>query len=159
MRKSKVPQSTPPANAAQPKISTLDDPSNPQDIFSLSDRNRNLVLQSATLIRGLLQKTFASSTADIQQLQCSDLKLRALYDKAKEGSQNYVIISKILYKVGQHKSKILCVPELLCRQIVYDSHAKSGFHFKVHQLGPILKPLIYHPNLQNMIEDTVGKRY
>ena len=58
------------------------------------------------------------------------MKLRDLYDKTKEGSHKYVIISKALYRLGPNKSKILCVPELLRRQIVYDSHARSGFHFK-----------------------------
>lgn len=134
-RKSKGPPST---AITDPKVSLVDDPSDPQDIFTLSDRNHHLVLQSATLIHGLLQKLFASTSIAIQQLQ-------------------YVIISKILYKIGPNKSKILCVPEIFCRQIVYDSYAKSGFHFKQHQLGPILKPLIYHPNLQDMIVDTIQK--
>ena len=65
----------------------------PQDIFSLSDRNEHLVLQSATLICSLLQKNFASTSADLQKLQCSDMKLRDLYEKAKEGDQKgYVIV-------------------------------------------------------------------
>ena len=113
------------------------------------------MLQSATLIRGLLQKFFASTSADLQCLQCSDVKLRNLYDKAKEGSQKgFIVVSKILYKIGHKNYKILCVPELLYRQIVSDSHSRFGFHFKTNQLGPILRPLIYHPNLQNMILDT-----
>ena len=73
-RKTKDPISTPPTDVVQPKVSPLDDSSDPQDIFSLSDRNQHLVLQSATLIRGLLQKNFASTAADIQKLQCSDVK-------------------------------------------------------------------------------------
>ena len=107
--------------------------SDPQDVFSLTDRNKYTVLR----------KNFASSSADLQQLQCSDLKLRELYDKTKLGKlKGFIIISKILYKIGPKDFRILCVPELLCRQIVEDSHARSGFHFKTNQLGSILKPLI-----------------
>ena len=92
----------------------------------------------------LLQKNFSSTASDLQKLQCSDLKLRSLYDKSKAGNQpGYVIISKLLYKLGPKDSHILCVPEILCKQIVADSHSRFGFHLKVHQLGPILKPLIF----------------
>ena len=105
--------------------------SDPQDIFSLSDRNHHTVLQSATLIYGLLNRNFASTSADLQKLQCSDLKLCELYDKTKDRKQKgFIIISKILYKIGPKDFRILCVPELLCRQIVEDSHACSGVHFK-----------------------------
>ena len=38
-----------------------------------------------------------------QKLQCSDVKFKDLYEKAKEEDQKgYVIVSKILYKIG-HK--------------------------------------------------------
>ena len=46
---------------------------------------------------------------------------------------------------------------MLCKQVVSDSHSRFGFHFKVHQLEPMLKPLIYHPNLSNLIHDVVQK--
>ena len=57
-KKSKVPPSTP---ETDPKVPLVDSSTDPQDIFTLSDRNHHLVLQSATLIRGLLQKNFAST--------------------------------------------------------------------------------------------------
>ena len=60
-----------------------------------------------------------------------------------------------MYKIGNDDSRILCVPTLLCRQIVQDSHDKSDFHFKTGQLKAILKPLIYHPDLVHMIVNTV----
>ena len=129
----------------------------PRDnIFTISDRDKHTVLQSATLIHGLLRKNFSSASSDIQELQFSDLKLRSIYDRTKEGKlKNFVIISNILYKRGKDDSSILCMPDLLCRQIVQDSHSKSGFHFKIHQLNSILRPLIYHPDLANMIVNTV----
>jgi hypothetical protein len=45
----------------------------PNDIFTLDNRNTNIVLQSATLLNGLLHKGFSCQPSDIQQLQLSDL--------------------------------------------------------------------------------------
>ena len=136
--------SDPSPDVVQIQNSPADATSDPQDIFSLSDRNQHLVLQSATLIRSLLQNKFASTAADLQKLQCSDVKLRDLYEKAKEGDQKgYVIVSKNLYKIGHKDFKILCVPELLCKQIVADSHSRFGFHFKTNQQFTIRTSVIW----------------
>ncbi len=66
-----------------------------------------------------------------------------------------MIIKKILYKKAPNDSSILCVPELLGKQVIFDCHNRIGFHFKTHQLCALLKPLIYHPDLDNMINKIV----
>ena len=108
------------------------------------------MLQSATLINSLLQR--GSAPTDIRDLQLSDLKLRSIYDQTKRGDlKNILIINKILYKLGKEDSRILCLPDILCRQVVQNAHNKSGFHFKIHQLNSILRPLVFHPDLKEMI--------
>ena len=147
-----------PTSAANPTIAPKSN-TDPDDIFTINERDKHTVLQSATLIHGLLHKNFSSTSSDLQQLQCSDLKLRNLHEKTKQDKlKSYVIISKILCRLGKNNVRILCGLDLLCRQIVQDSHSKSGFHFKVHQLNAILRPLIFHPNLGDLITHTVKHR-
>ena len=68
------------------------------DIFSLDNRNKNIILQATTLLNGLLKNGFSCQPRDMQQLQRSDLKLRDIFDKVQRGSDKFVIIDKILYK-------------------------------------------------------------
>ena len=48
-------------------------------------------------------------------------------------------------------SYLFCVPELLLKQIIFSCHNRSGFHFDTLQLTSILKPLIFHPDLDAFI--------
>ena len=51
-----------------------------QMIFDLEGRNRNIVLQSTTLLNGLLKQGFTSKPGDIFQHQISDLIIRDIFD-------------------------------------------------------------------------------
>ena len=116
-----------PIDDIKTKKSRADATPDPQDIFSLSDRNHHLVLQSTTLIRSLLQKSFASTASDLQTLQCSDLKLRNLYERSKNGNQpGYVIVSKLFtnldlnnpvfsvyQRCGANKLFLILIPDLV----------------------------------------------
>ena len=129
-----------------------------ENIFALDHRNQNTILQSTTLLNGLLKSGFTSKPSEIQQLQISDLKIRNIFEQTNLGKTNsFLILNKILYKKLKNDSLVLCVPELLGKQIIFDSHTRKGFHFQTHQLTALLKPLIYHPDLNDMIKKIVKK--
>ena len=112
---------------ALPSTPSLDD----DDIFQLDKRSQNVVLQAMTLLNGLLKKNFSCNPGDMKTLQLSDLKLRDIYhqvqDKSKTNSK-FIIIIQILFKKTQFNSHIFCAPEILCKEIVFSCHNKSGFH-------------------------------
>ena len=88
----------------------------------------------------------------------SDLKLRAIYNEVYDRSKinhKFVIINQILFRKTKFDSQIFCAPEILWKQIVFVCHNKSGFHFKIPQLTALLKPLIFHPDLDLFIKQTV----
>ena len=111
-----------------------------------------------TLLNGLLKKNFSCTPADMKVLQLSDLKLRAIYEQVQDESQTnskFVIINQILFKKTKLNSHIFCSPKILCKEIVFQCHNKSGFHFKIPQLTSLLKPLIFNPDLDELIKHTV----
>ena len=137
------------ASAADSKV----DAENPKTIFELDPPTTDLVFQAIHLMNKLLKDKFTCSKTDVATLQRSDLVLRQIYDKCKDGkAKKFRIIDKVLYKVGrQENAYILCVPSILAEQIVHESHSTLSFHFSVKQLSSLLHPLIYHPNLSDMI--------
>ena len=91
-----------------------------ENIFTLDSRNQNIILQSTTLLNGLLKTGFISKPSEIQQLQTSDLKIRDIFEQARLGKTNgFLIVDKILYKKTPNNSLVLCVPELLGKQIIF----------------------------------------
>ena len=64
--------------------------------------------------------------------------------------------NNILYK-KRGASSLLCVPEVLVKQIVFDAHVSLNFHFNKNQLKSQFLPLIFHPNLNTIISDVVNK--
>ena len=92
------------------------------------------------------------------KLQISDLQILNIFDLVNTGKTNqFVLISRILYKKFDDKTLILVVPELLGKQIIFQCHNNLGFHFSKNQPYALLKPLIYHPNLKNMIAKIVNE--
>ena len=125
------------------------------DIFSLTFRNKNIILQASTLINGLLKKNFSCSPSEMKSLQQSDLKLKTIYQDCEIDKNNqFVIINKILFKKSSNRH-IFCAPELLCKDIIVQSHNRNGFHFTVPQMATLLQCLIYHPDLQKLIKSVV----
>ena len=115
-------------------------------------------MQALTLLNGLLKKNFSCQPKEMKTLQISDLKLREIYNKVHDRSKTndkFIIINQILFKKTKFNSQIFCAPEMLCKQIVFVCHNKSGFHFRIPQLTALLKPLIFHPNLDLFIMQTV----
>ena len=109
-------------------------------------------METSTLLNGLLKQGFSSKPGDILKLQISDLQIRNIFDLVNTGKTNqFVLISRILYKKIDDKTMILVVPELLGKQIIFQCHNKLGFHFSKNQLNALLKPLIYHLNLKNIV--------
>ena len=139
---------------APPPAPTLDD----DDIFQLDGRSQNVVLQAMTLLNGLLKKNFSCSPGDMKTLQLSDLKLRDIYSQVQDKSRTnskFIIINQILFKKTKFNSHIFCAPEILLKEIVFSCHNRSGFHFKIPQLTSLLKPLVFHPNLDKFIQHVV----
>ena len=67
----------------------------------------------------------------MMSLQQSDLKLKTIYQDCEIGKNNqFVIINKILFKKSSNRH-IFCAPELLCKDIIVQSHNRSGFHFMI----------------------------
>ena len=133
-------------------------PPNEEDVFHLDTRSQSVVLQAMTLLNGLLKKNFSCTPADMKALQLSDLKLRAIYEQVQDESKTnnkFIIINQILFKKTKFDSHIFCSPQILCKEIVFSCHNKSGFHFKIPQLTSLLKPLIFHPDLDAFIKHTV----
>ena len=99
-----------------------------------------------------------SKPRDGQQLQISYLKIRDIFNTVNLGkSTKFLIVNKILYKKATNNSLVLCIPELLGKQIIFDCHNRMGFLYLKHQMYALLKPLIYHPNLEDMINAIVSK--
>ena len=85
-----------------------------ENIFSVEEINKSILLLSATLLKGLLKKGFTCKPSDILQLQISDLKIRDIYDQVEQGkTSKFLLINKILYKKTPDNAMILVVPELL----------------------------------------------
>ena len=86
----------------------------PQSIFQLDERSKSVVLQTTTLLQGLLKKGFPAKPEQLFQLQISDLKIRDIYDSVVSGTTTqFVLIHKILYKKISDQHLILVVPEIL----------------------------------------------
>ena len=51
-----------------------------QSIFDLEGRNKNMVLNTTTLLNRLLKQNFTSKQGEILQLQLSDLWIREIFD-------------------------------------------------------------------------------
>ena len=74
-------------------------PDKPQSLFQLDDRRKNIVLQTTTLLQGLLKQGFPAKHAQLRQLHISDHKIRYIYDDVTSGtSDGFVLVHKILYK-------------------------------------------------------------
>ena len=130
-------------------------PPKEDDLFSLNFRNRNIILQASTLINGLLKKNYSCSPFEMMSLQQSDLKLKTIYQDCEIGKTNqFVIVNQILFKKSSSRH-IFCAPELLCKDIIVQSHNRSGFHFTVPQMITLLQCLIFHPDLQKLIRGVV----
>ena len=57
----------------------------PQSIFELDSRNKSIILQTTTLLQGLLKQGFPAKPEQLFQLQISDLKIRDIFDSVQEG--------------------------------------------------------------------------
>ena len=100
-----------------------------------------MVLQTSTLLNGLLKQVFTSKPGDILKLQLSDLLIREIFDLVEhDKTRQFVVINKILYKKINDESKILVVPEVLGQEILYQCHNKMDFHFSINQMKALLKP-------------------
>ena len=61
--------------------------------------SKNIVLQTTTLLQGLLKQGFPAKPDQLLQLQISDLRIRDIYDDVTSGtSDGFVLVHKILYK-------------------------------------------------------------
>ena len=129
----------------------------PQSIFQLDERSKSVVLQTTTLLQGLLKKGFPAKPEQLFQLQISDLKIRDIYDSVVSGTTTqFVLIHKILYKKISDQHLILVVPEILGQEILDNCHNQLGFHFSKRQMLSLLRHLIYHPDLKSMINTIVS---
>ena len=122
------------------------------DIFQLSYKDKSIILQASTFLNGLLKKNFCGSQEDLEDFQKSDLTIRDIYQKTASGKNpDFVIIDKVLFK-RNGENLILCLPELILKDVILNVHTKSGFHFSKYHLLNLLSPLIYHPRLQPLIQ-------
>ena len=79
-------------------------PEKQQSIFKLDNRNKNIVLQTTTLLQGLLKQGFPAKHDQLLQLQISDLQIRDIYDDVISGtSDGFVLVHKILYKKSRNR--------------------------------------------------------
>ena len=76
-------------------------PEKQQSLFKLDNRNKNIVLQTTTLLQGLLKQGFPAKYDQLLQLQISDLLICDIYDDVQSGTKNpngnYILIHRILY--------------------------------------------------------------
>ena len=94
----------------------------PQSIFDLEGRNKNMVLQTTTLLNSLLKQNFTSKPGEILQLQLSDLRICKIFDLVEQGkTKQFVFMNNILYK-KTGDSLVLVLPELLGNQIIFQCH-------------------------------------
>ena len=109
------------------------------DIHSLPLRQAKTIYIATNLLYHLLQKDFGKSQADMIKLQDMDLQLLAIKEKiATSPDSTYELHSGILYKKVQYKNKTiltLCLPELLCKEVLNKAHSSMGYHFNVTQLS------------------------
>ena len=49
------------------------------------------------------------------------------------------------------------IPEMLGKEIIFCCHNQLGFHFSRRQMLSLLRHLIYHPRLKNMIDTIVNQ--
>ena len=111
-------------------------------MYDLEGRNKNMVLQTTTLLNSLLKQNFTSKPGEILQLQLSDLRIREIFDLIEQGkTMQFVLINKILYK-KTGDSIVLVVSKLLGNQIIFQCHNRLGFHFSRNQMNSLLKSLI-----------------
>ena len=114
-----------------------------------------MVLQITTLLNSLLKQNFTSKPGEILKLQLSHLRIHKIFDLVDRGkTKQFVLMNKILYK-KTGDSLVLVVPELLGNQIIFQCHNRLGFHFSRNQMNSLLKSLIYHPQLRDMISRVV----
>ena len=113
-------------------------------------------MQTTTLLNGLLTKGFTNKPGDIAKLQQSDLIIRDIFDLVQQNkTKKFVLINKILYRKVNEEFFILVVPEVLGKEIIIQCHSKMGFHFSKHQMMALIKPLIFHPRLEEIISHVV----
>ena len=126
-------------------------------IHTLTDRQEKTILQSCHLLNRLLDRHFFTSKGAIVEMQNHDLDLLTIRQKLLKGQLScFEIKNNILYK-KRGTSSLLCVPEVLLKQIIFDAHVSLNFHFNKNQLQSQFLPLIFHPNMIAIISDVVKK--
>ena len=118
-------------------------PEKTQSLFKLDNRHKSIVLQTTTLLQGLLKQGFPAKYDQLLQLQISDLQIRDIYDDVQSGTKNpngnFILIHQILYKKMSDKHFILVVPEILGKEIIFSCHNQLGFHFSRRQMLSLLR--------------------
>ena len=92
-------------------------------------------------------------------LQNMDLQLLEIKRKiATNPVPTFELHSGILYKKIKHNHQTiltLCLPLLLCKEVLNKAHCSMGYHFNVTQLKGQFTHLIYHPQLNELIRQVV----
>ena len=102
-------------------------PDDTRSLFDLEGRDKNIVLQTTTLLNGLLTKGFTNKPGDIARLQQSDLLIRDIFDLVQQNkTKKFVLINKILYRKVNDEFFILVVPEVLGKEIITQCHNALG---------------------------------
>ena len=65
----------------------------------MEGRYRNMILQTSTLLNGLLEQGFMSKPEYILKIQLSDLLIREIFNLVEQDkTRQFVVINQILYK-------------------------------------------------------------
>ena len=65
----------------------------------MEGRYRNMVLETSSLLNGLLEQGFTSKPGYILKLQLSDLLIREIFNLVEQDkTRQFVVINQILYK-------------------------------------------------------------
>ena len=103
-------------------------------LHNLTDRQEKTILQSCHLLNKLLDRHFFTRKGAIAEMQEHDLDLLTIKRKLLKGQlSSFEMRNNILYK-KRGASSLLCVPEVLAKQIVFDAHVSLNFHFNKNQL-------------------------
>ena len=89
------------------------------------------------------------------QLHLSDLQICDIYNLVQDNkTTQFVLLVKILYKKNGN-ILVLVVSEILGTQTIHECHKRLGFHFSRNQMDSLLRSLIFHPRLGDMISRVV----
>ena len=89
-----------------------------------------MVLQTSTLLNGLLKQVFTNKPADISKLQQSDILIREIFDLVEQNeSRQFVVIEKILYKRVNDEFFILVVPKFWAERLFTNVIVRWDFTF------------------------------